>query len=80
MLSSHVTLCLHLQLDTNSVESWCDVNLMNSNRSKTSQPIMPLGDKCNVMYFSFVGTYSILCCCFVDSQSTHLLYGIQLLL
>lgn len=80
MLSSHVTGCLQLQLDTDSVQSWCDANLMNPNRSKTSQSVMPLGDKYNVMYFSIVGTYSILYCCFVGCQSTHLLYGTQLLL
>jgi len=35
MLSSHVTRWLQLQLDTDSVQSWCDANVMNRNRSKT---------------------------------------------
>ena len=36
---------------------------------------MPLGHKCNVMYFSIVGAYLILYCCFVCCQSMPVIWN-----
>jgi hypothetical protein len=39
-LSSHVTGWLQLWLYTDSVQSWCDANLINPNRSKTRASLL----------------------------------------
>ena len=36
---------------------------------------MPLGHKCNVIYFSIVGTCLILYCCFVCCKSTSVIWN-----
>ena len=38
----HVTGWLQLQLDTDTVQSWCDANLMNPSRSKTRVSLLCL--------------------------------------
>jgi hypothetical protein len=80
MLSSHVTGWLQLQLDTDSVQSWYDANLMNPNRSKTRVSLLCLWI-INVMLCTshlLVLTQYYIVALFV--VQVHLLHGTQLLL